>query len=258
MSLEKKIFHAVGTAIQDFDLISKNDRILVGISGGKDSWVLLHVLSQLKKRAPVHFDFIAVNIDQGFVGFRQDRIEEWLEKRNIAYHMHSFNTAQILEEKMQANQTPCSLCSRLRRGSLTGLAEKLKCNKMALGHHLDDFVETLLLNQFFAGKLASMSVNWKPKEREVRLIRPLVYVHESWIQAYVEEIDVPIVACGCPLECGDSKNFSSQRRKMKNLLKYLESEIPNVKSSLLNSLKNPQASHLLLKPDTINESILGK
>ena len=244
--LEKKIFRQVGTAISDFSMIEEGDRILVAVSGGKDSWVLLSLLSDLKKRAPVNFEIIAVNIDQGYGGFRQDIIEDYLEALDIEYDMRSFDIASIVEEKSQG-AVPCALCSRLRRGALYGYAEELKTNKIALGHHKDDLIETLLLNQFFNGRTASMAPKLVSDDQKNTVIRPLIYVSEADITSYSQAKEFPIVCCECPLACGESLHLDHKRRKIKELLKELEVDIPEIKNSLLSSLSRVNLSHMLDK-----------
>lgn len=244
--LEKRIFRQIGTAIADFKMIEEGDKILVATSGGKDSWVMLHVLWELRKRAPVQFDIIAVNIDQGYSGFRQDTIEDFVEKRGIPYHMEYFDLASVVLDKSEEDGSiPCSLCSRLRRGSLYGMAEKFGCNKIALGHHQDDMIETLLLNAFFVGKLASMAPKLKSDDGKNVVIRPLVYVKESEIIDYATQLGFPIVCCQCPLMCGTNTNIDQNRRKIKDLISSLESDIPQIRNSLLASLTNVKPSHLL-------------
>lgn len=242
--LEYKIRKLVGQAISDFKMIKPHDRLLVAISGGKDSWALLHILNQLKQRAPIPFTLVAVNIDQGFSGFRQDQIENHVKRHQFEYHMEEMPIAEIIEQK-SPNKIPCALCSRLRRGRLYGLAIKYNCNKIALGHHLDDFIETLLLNAFFVGRLASMAPKLKSKKESVVVIRPLVYVKENDIIKYSESADFPIVCCACPLMCGQARHMDQNRRFIKNLIGQLEERIPNIRQSLLTSLGNLQPSHLL-------------
>lgn len=250
MSLEKirtKLTRAVGQAIGDFDLISDGDRIMVAISGGKDSWALLDILNDMQKKAPVDFKIIAVNIDQGYSGFRQDVVEEYVRKNNFEYHMEFFDIAGIIEEKNNPGDTPCSLCARLRRGSLYGLAEKYNCNKIALGHHQDDFIETLLLNSFFVGRLASMAPKLISDDKKNVVIRPLVYASEAMIKSYVTKMSFPVICCQCPIMCGETVHGDYKRRMIKKLIDQLELVIPNIRDSLLASLGNLQPSHLLDK-----------
>lgn len=242
--IEKKIFHLVGKAIADFSLIENSDRIMVGVSGGKDSWALLYILNELKKRAPVDFSLVAVNIDQGYPGFRQDQIEDFVEQMGISFHMENFNIAGILEEKFEGD-LPCSFCSRLRRGALYGLAEKLGCNKIALGHHRDDFIETLLLNQFFIGRLASMSPKLKAEDGKNVVIRPLVYVGEEMISSFAKSKAFPSVACQCPLMCGEVVHGDFKRKMVKDMLRILEQRFPEIKNSILASLTRVKPTHLL-------------
>lgn len=243
--IEKRIFHKTGKAIQEFGMISEGDRILVAVSGGKDSWVLMHVLNEMKKRAPIDFDLIAVNIDQGYQGFRQDIIEDYLAANGIVQKMEFFDIATLVDEKIQDGSVPCSLCSRLRRGALYGAAKKLNCNKIALGHHQDDFIETLLLNTFFIGTLAAMAPVLKPENENCHVIRPLVYVSEADIKIYTKAKKFPVVCCECPLMCGENTHIDHKRRYLKKLLLQLEKEIPEIKNSILASLSNVKGSHLL-------------
>jgi tRNA 2-thiocytidine biosynthesis protein TtcA len=244
--IEKRIFRSTGTAIKDFNMIEEGDRILVAISGGKDSWVLLEVLSQLKKRAPINFDLVAVNIDQGFKGFRQDIVEKFVADKNYEYYMEDYDIASILEEKSEG-KTPCSLCAKLRRGRLYGLAEKHKCNKIALGHHLDDLIETFLMNCFYGGQASTMAPILRSNDDKHTVIRPLAYVYEEEIIRYAKHIEVPIVCCQCPLMCGESQHFDYKRKFVKNLIHQLEYKIPEVRASLLGALQNINPSHTLDK-----------
>ncbi len=248
MSLDKltlKLKRCAGQAIADFDLISDGDRILVAISGGKDSWALLDILNQMQKRAPVDYKIIAVNIDQGYSGFRQDIVEDYVREHKFEYHMEFFDIASIIEEKTKPGDTPCSLCARLRRGSLYGLAEKYACNKIALGHHQDDFIETLLLNSFFVGRLASMAPKLVSDDGKNIVIRPLVYASESLIKSYVTKKNFPVICCQCPIMCGETVHGDYKRRMIKKLVDQLETVIPHIRDSLLASLGNIQPSHLL-------------
>lgn len=245
--LEKRIFKAVGKAIGDFKMIEDGDKIMVAVSGGKDSWVMLHVVNELRKKAPVKFDILAVNLDQGYNGYETHIIEDYLESKKIPYHMAEKDINKIVAEKNQGDATWCSLCSRLRRGTIYGLAEELGCNKIALGHHQDDMIETLLLNAFFVGTLGAMSPKLKSDDGKNTVIRPLIYVLESEIRQYTRDKKFPIVCCQCPLMCGESSHGDFKRRRIKNLIGQLEAEIPDIRNSLLASLKNIKATHLLDK-----------
>ena len=243
--IEKRILRQVGQAIGDFQLIGDGDRIMVGISGGKDSWVTLHVLEHFKKVAPISFELVAVNIDQGYGNFRQDQIENFLAAKDMEYHMEEFDIASIVEEKTAKGKLPCSLCSRLRRGHLYGLAEKYKCHKIALGHHMDDLIETFLMNAFFIGKTAAMPAKLISDDQKNTVIRPLVYVSEGETQRFSDLMNFPIVRCDCPLACGRNVHSDQKRRFIKNLINQLEYTIPNIRSSLLTSLTNIRPSQML-------------
>lgn len=244
--IESRVQKLVGKAIGDFAMIEPNDRILVAISGGKDSWALLRILNLLKAKAPISFSLVAVNLDQGYRGFRQDIIQEYVAAHNFEYFMEEINIAEIIEQK-SPDDLPCSLCARLRRGKLSGLAKKYQCNKIALGHHLDDFIETLLLNAFYIGRLASMAPKLLPREQGqgITVIRPLVLVPEKLIVEYAEQVGFPIVCCQCPLMCGQNTLSDPKRIFIKNLIGQLEKKIPHIRSSLLASLGNVKPSHLM-------------
>jgi tRNA 2-thiocytidine biosynthesis protein TtcA len=245
--LEARLNRHVGKAIADFDLIQEGDRILVAISGGKDSWALLHILGEMSKRAPVHYELVAVNIDQGYAGFRQDVVEDYVSSRGFEYHMEFFNIAQIIEEKTAPGETPCALCSRLRRGALYGMAQKYRCNKIALGHHADDFIETLLLNTFFVGRTASMAPKLIADDGLNQVIRPLVYATEGEIAAFVKKAGFPVICCQCPIMCGETVHGDYKRRMIKKMIEQLETVIPHIRGSLLSSLGNINPTHLLDK-----------
>lgn len=237
----KRIKKNVGRAITDFNLIEEGDRIIVGISGGKDSYTLLHVLEALRKKAPVQFDLIAVNIDPGFPGYRTDLIEAYLRQQRLHYHMETTRNYAIIEENLRPGTSYCAFCARLRRGFLYTLADRLGCNKIALGHHLDDFIETLLLNQFYSGKLAAMSAKLKADNGKHIVIRPMVYVEESDILKLSQAMNFPIVHCSCPT----SEETDQNRQRMKRLVRELAADIPDIRHSMINALKNIQHRHLL-------------
>ncbi|MHC1697025.1 MAG: tRNA 2-thiocytidine(32) synthetase TtcA [Geobacteraceae bacterium] len=237
----KKIKNAVGRAIADFGLIEEGDRIAVAVSGGKDSYALLHILEALRKRAPIRYEILAINIDSGYPGYRADIIEEHLSRHGFACHMEKTDHFEIIQEKRRPGSSYCSICARLKRGVLYTLAQRFKCNKLALGHHLDDFIETLLLNQFFVGSLKAMSAKMLADNGETTVIRPLVYVPEQEIIPFAKENGYPVVCCKCPV-CGVA---DLQRKKMKELLSSLEKDNPHVKRSMLRALSNVQPRHLL-------------
>lgn len=245
MTATDKLFHyikrQVGKAIGDFNLIAEGDRIAVGMSGGKDSYTLLYILEALRKKAPVRFELIPINIDPGFPGYHTTVIKEYLQQQNFNCIMTKNNSYQIIEKKLRPGSSYCSFCARLRRGTLNAQAERLQCNKIALGHHLDDFIETLLLNQFYSGTLAAMSAKLRSNNNKHTVIRPLVYVEESMIQDFSARKNFPIVHCSCPVAKADEQ----KRQQMKRLIKELSREIPEIRNSLIHAIGNVQPAHLL-------------
>ncbi len=239
--LFQKIKKQTGKAIGDFNLIEAGDRIAIGVSGGKDSYTLLHILEALRQKSPVKFELIAVNVDSGFPGYRKEVIEQHLQEHNFAYKMVPTNSYQTIEDKRRPGSSYCSFCARLRRGFLYNQAEKLGCNKIALGHHLDDFIETSLLNQFYSGTLAAMSPKLLADNGIHTVIRPLVYVEESAIINFSRLSNYPIICCACPV-CGV---IDQKRQRMKQLVKELAKEIPQVRRSMISSLGNVHSRHLL-------------
>jgi tRNA 2-thiocytidine biosynthesis protein TtcA len=239
--LFRKMRHGVGKAIADFDLIEEGDRIAVAVSGGKDSYTMLLLLEDLRRRAPVSFELVAVNIDSGYPGYRTDVIEEFFRKNDFSYRMVPSEHYAIIKEKRRPGSSYCSICSRLKRGALYETAQALGCNKLALGHHLDDFVETLLLNQFFVGSLKSMSASMLADNGVITVIRPLVYLAEEDVSTFSRQAELPVVCCCCPV-CGTA---DMQRKRMKRLLTELQADIPHVKNSLLKALSNVHPRHLL-------------
>ena len=239
--LLRKLRHHIGRAIADFSMINEGDRIAVAVSGGKDSYTMLLLLDELRSRAPVSFELIAVNIDSGYPGYRTDIIEAFLRDNGFTYRMVTTEHYSIIQEKRRPGSSYCAICSRLKRGSLYEAARTLKCNKLALGHHQDDFIETLLLNQFFVGSLKSMAASMLADNGLTTVIRPLVYVGEEDIINFSQQTSLPVVCCCCPV-CGTA---DLQRRRMKLLLKDLQTDIPNVKNSLLKAISNVHPRHLL-------------
>jgi tRNA 2-thiocytidine biosynthesis protein TtcA len=241
--LESRIAKKVTRAITDHNLIEDGDRIMIGLSGGKDSWALIQILDVLRKRAPISFSFVAVNIDSGYEGYEHHKITETCAARGWELHVEHTTIGETIEDILDERATPCSLCARLRRGALYRLAAKVGATKIALGHHADDFIETLLLNIFFQGSIKAMPARLVSDNREHVVIRPLAYVLESEARAYAKESELPIIGCCCPA-CGD---LSLQRQRMKRLVAQLEVEHPNIKNSILKALGNVSLSHLLVR-----------
>src|SRR5215204_2373037 len=239
--LEARIAKKVTKAITDYNLIEDGDRVMVGLSGGKDSWALLQILDILRQRAPISFSLIGVTVDSGYDGYRHDLIASTCEARGWEYRIIHTEIGEVMEDLLAADATPCSLCARLRRGVLYRLATEVGATKIALGHHLDDFVETLLLNLFFAGALKAMPARLVSDNGEHVVIRPFAYVGEDEARLYTKEVGLPIIGCCCPA-CGD---LSLQRQRVKRLIMDLEVEHPGVKQSMLKALGNVMPRHLL-------------
>lgn len=239
--LETRLAKKTTRAITDYGLIEDGDRIMVGLSGGKDSWALFQILDVLRERAPIDFSLVAVNVDSGYKDYEHDALARACEARGWEYHSEHTTIGEVMDDLLGANQTPCSLCARLRRGVLYRLAEQVGATKIALGHHADDFIETLLLNLFFGGALKAMPARLVSDDGRHVVIRPLVYVAESEARAYTKEVGLPIIGCCCPA-CGD---LSLQRQRIKRLLMELEREHPGVKGSMLTALGNVVPGHLL-------------
>jgi len=239
--LEARVAKKTTKAIKDFNLVEDGDRVMVGLSGGKDSWALLQILDELRQRAPIDFSLIAVNVDSGYKEFKHDVIAKTCRERGWEYRIEHTAIGEVMDDLLEANATPCSLCARLRRGVLYRIATEVGATKIALGHHLDDFVETLLLNLFFAGSLKAMPARLVSDNGKHVVIRPLVYATEAEARAYAKEQALPIISCCCPA-CGD---LSLQRQRVKRLIAGLEVEHPEVKSSMIRALGNVASRHLL-------------
>jgi tRNA 2-thiocytidine biosynthesis protein TtcA len=239
--LEGRLARKTTKAITDFNLIEDGDRIMVGLSGGKDSWALMAILDQLRARAPISFTLVAVTVDSGYQGYRHDQITAACCERRWECRIEHTAIGEVMDDLLDPAQTPCSLCARLRRGVLYRLAREVGATKIALGHHADDFAETLLLNLFFAGALKAMPAWLRSDNGEHVVIRPLAYVSESECRDYAKECGLPIVGCCCPA-CGD---LSLQRQRMKRLLLELEREHPGVRASVMKAIGNVAPRHLL-------------
>jgi tRNA 2-thiocytidine biosynthesis protein TtcA len=255
--LETKLAKKATRAITDFAMIEDGDRIMVGLSGGKDSWALIQILDVLRQRAPIRFSIVAVTVDSGFEEYGHDLIRRTCEARGWEIRIEHTTIGTVMDDLLDAGDTPCSLCARLRRGVLYRLADEVGATKIALGHHLDDFVETLLLNLFFGGALKAMPAKLVSDDGRHVVIRPLAYVSESEARGYAKESELPIVGCCCPA-CGD---LGLQRQRVKRLLMELEREHPGVKQSMLTALGNVVPSHLLdrrLNPPAALRSAVGR
>jgi tRNA 2-thiocytidine biosynthesis protein TtcA len=239
--LEAKIAKKVTRAITEYNLIEDGDRVMVGLSGGKDSWALIQVLDVLRRRAPISFSVVAVTVDSGYNGYRHDLISRTCDERGWEYRIEHTDIGDVIEDLLDASDTPCSLCARLRRGVLYRIAKDVGATKIALGHHLDDFIETLLLNLFFAGSLKAMPARLVSDNGEHVVIRPLVYTTEAEARAYAQASQLPIIGCCCPA-CGD---LSLQRQRIKRMIAELEVEHPEIKSSMIRALGNVAGRHLL-------------
>mgnify|MGYP000423826183 CR=1 FL=1 len=237
--LEKKLRGKVGKAIADYTMIEESDVVMAAISGGKDSFAMLDILLTLQKAAPINFKIIAVNLDQKQPGFPEHILPEYFESLNIPYYVVDKDTYSIVKEKVPKGKTTCSLCSRLRRGTLYSFAEKIGATKIALGHHMDDIVETLFLNMFHGARLKSMPPKLRADDGRNTIIRPLAYCREKDLIQFAELRDYPIIPCNL---CGSQENL--QRQNVKAMLSDWDTMSPNRIENIFKSLKNVSPSQL--------------
>jgi len=238
--LVKRLQRQVGQAIADFNMIEAGDRVMVCLSGGKDSYALLDILMALQSRAPIDFSLIAVNLDQKQPGFPEQVLPEYLEKLGVEYRIVEEDTYSIVTDKIPAGKTTCSLCSRLRRGILYRTASEIGATKLALGHHMDDMVETLFLNMFHGARLKSMPPKLVSDDKQHMVIRPLAYCREKDLQGFSELRQFPIIPCNL---CGSQENL--QRKKIKTMLANWDAEQPGRVVNVFKSMSRITHSHLL-------------
>jgi len=237
--LQKRLRRNVGNAIADYNMIEDGDRVMVCLSGGKDSYGMLDILQNLQRSAPITFDLIAVNLDQKQPGFPAEVLPTYLDTLDIEYHILEKDTYSIVTSKVPEDKTYCGLCSRLRRGTLYGFAQKIGATKVALGHHRDDIVETLFLNMFYQGKLKAMPPKLLADDKKNMVIRPLAYCRESDLQALAELRQFPIIPCNL---CGSQDGL--QRQMVKEMLQTWERQYPGRIDTIFNAIKNVSPSQL--------------
>ena len=238
--LKGRLEHQVGKAIGDYNMIEEGDSVMVCLSGGKDSYTLLDVLLALRKRAPIDFRIVAMNLDQKQPGFPAEVLPNYLKALGVEYHIETQDTYSIVKEKIPEGKTTCSLCSRLRRGIIYRVAGELGANKIALGHHRDDMIETLFLNMFFGGKLKSMPPKLVTDKGDQIVIRPLAYCAEKDIARYARGMEFPIIPCNL---CGAQENL--QRQNIKEMLTAWERQYPGRSQTIFTAMQNVAPSHLL-------------
>ena len=238
--LEKRLCRLVGEAIGDYGMIEAGDRVMVCLSGGKDSYGLLDVLMKLRSRAPLSFELIAVNLDQRHPGYPERVLPDYLQSLGVPFRIEVQDTYSVVKRLVPEGQTMCSLCSRLRRGVLYRVARELGATKIALGHHRDDILETFFLNLFFGGKMKAMSPKLQSDDGQHVVIRPLAYVAESDLEAYAKAKAFPIIPCDL---CGSQPTL--QRKQVKHMLREWEKRHPGRVDSMFRALSNLTPSHLL-------------
>lgn len=238
--LGKMLLRRTARASADFRMVEPGDRVMACLSGGKDSYSMVHLLEELRRRVPFEFSLVVVNLDQGEPGYAQHVLRQWLDARGLERHLVAFDSHSVVLDKVPAGKNPCSLCSRLRRGILYSTATELGATKVALGHHRDDLIETLLLNALYAGQLRAMAPRYRSDDGRHVVIRPLVYCAEDDLARFARQQEFPIVPCGL---CGSRDQ--DQRRQVKALIAGLQAANPGVKSSLFAALGRVVPEHLI-------------
>lgn len=241
-AIEKKLLHYTGKGIADFNMIQRGDRVMVCLSGGKDSFTLLNILNILRKRTNNKFEIFAFTLDQAQPGWDDSTVHQWLQNKNIPYEILTRDTYSIVKEKLPEGKTYCSLCSRLRRGIIYSYAKEHGYNKIALGHHRDDLIRTLLMSILYNGKIQSMPPKLLSDDKKNILIRPLCYVQENDIKEYAQEQQFPIIPCNL---CGSQENL--MRKRIHRLIDDLALENPKIPSNILHALQSVQPSQLMDK-----------
>jgi tRNA 2-thiocytidine biosynthesis protein TtcA len=240
--LHKRLCRQVGQAIGDFNMIEDGDKVMVCLSGGKDSYALLDILMTLRERAPIKFDIVAVNLDQKQPNFPDHILPAYLKQLNVPFHIENQDTYSIVKRLIPEGKTTCSLCSRLRRGILYRVADELGANKIALGHHRDDIMETFFLNMFFGAKIKGMPPKLQSDDGKHIVIRPLAYVKEADTERYAQVKNFPIIPCDL---CGSQENL--QRKQIKGMLREWEKKFPGRVDNIFSSLSTVVPSHLMDK-----------
>jgi tRNA 2-thiocytidine biosynthesis protein TtcA len=238
--LTRELSRDLGRCVTDFELLAPGDRVMVCLSGGKDSYTLLHLLERLRQRAPISFELIAVHLDQGQPGYDGAPLERYLTERGYTFRIIREDTYKVVKQNVPEGKTYCSLCSRLRRGVLYNVAQELGCTKLALGHHRDDAIETLMLNLMFTGSLRAMPPKLISDDGRNTVIRPLMYAAESSIARFAELLEFPILPCNL---CGSQEQL--MRKQVKKWLTDLEQHAPRARQSMLAAMMNVRPSQLL-------------